>query len=213
MCVSTARIWPCAALPAQRVLSVLPNSEAVLPLLCQNLLSGEGAALTRRDVATAHCCSACLGTPVAGHHHSRARGAVMGLHAACLRTEHSDAPPSDQTGLPWCQPTYPMCQWQAILLTWAHPAHLPAFNVIIGLESRGGPSATGTWQGQPRSCRGGGTWQHRTPSRREGGPGPRGRSERSGPWRSGPLTWWPWTSLGSPGPWGPPESTPALMGT
>jgi hypothetical protein len=118
-----------------------------------------------------HCCSARLGTPVADHH-PHARGAVMGLHAVCLCAEHSDAPPSDQAGLPWCQPTCPVCQWQAILLTWTRPAHLPTFNAVVGLESREGPSATGTWQGQPRSCREGGTWRHRTPSRGGGGSGP-----------------------------------------
>jgi hypothetical protein len=71
----------------------------------------------------------------------------------------------------------------------------------------------GMWQGQPRSCHGGGTWRHRTPSRGEGGPGLRGRTERSGPRRSGPHTWRPRTPLGSPGPRGPPESIPVLMGT
>jgi hypothetical protein len=141
---------------------------------------------------------------------THARGAVMGLHAVCLCVEHSDAPPSDQAGLPWCQPTCPECQWQAILLTWVHPAHLPAFNAVVGLESREGHSATGTWQSQPRSCHGGGTGPL---PRGRGVRAPRGRSERSGPRRSGPHTRRPWTSLGSPGPWGPPESTPALMGT
>jgi hypothetical protein len=37
--------------------------------------------------------------------------------------------------------------------------------LVGGLETREGPSATGTWQGQSRSHRGGGTWRHRTPSR------------------------------------------------
>jgi hypothetical protein len=31
-------------------------------------------------------------------------------------------------------------------MTWAHIAHLPAFNVVVGLASCGGPSATGAWQ-------------------------------------------------------------------
>jgi hypothetical protein len=191
---------------------VLPNSEAVLPLLGQNLLSGEEASLTCRVIASARTIAAYASAHLLQAIITHARGAVMGLHAACLRAEHSDAPPSDQAGLPWCQPTCPVCQRQAILLTWVRPAHLPAFNTVVGLESREGLPATGTWQGQPRSYHGGGTWRHRTPSRGEGGPGPRGRLERSGPWRSGPHTWLPRTSLGSPGPWGPPESTPALMG-
>jgi hypothetical protein len=38
----------------------------------------------------------------------------------------------------------PVYQWQAILLTWVYPAHLPAVNTVVGLESREGPSATGT---------------------------------------------------------------------
>jgi hypothetical protein len=120
----------------------------------------------------------------------------MGLHAACLRAEHSDAPPSDQVGLPWCQPTCPVCQWQAILLTWARPAHLPAFNAVVGLESHEGPSAMGTWQGQPRSYHGDGTWRHRTPSRGEGVQAP--EAGRSGQARGGLAP-----TRGGPGPpWG-----------
>jgi hypothetical protein len=104
---------------------VLPNSEAMLPLLGQNLLSGKEAALTRRAVASARTVAVHASTRLSQAIITHARGAVTGLHAICLRTEHSDTPPSDQAGLPWCQPTCPVCQWQAILLTWAHPAHLP----------------------------------------------------------------------------------------
>jgi hypothetical protein len=133
--------------------------------------------------------------------------------AACPRAEHSDAPPSDQAGLPWCQPTCPVCQWQAILLTWAHPAHLTAFNAVVGLESREGPSAMGTWQSQPRSYHGGGTWRHRTPSRGKGVRAPEAGQTgqaRGGlaPTRSGPGPPWGVRVRG-----GHPESTPALMGT
>jgi hypothetical protein len=181
--------------------------------LGQNLLSSEGAVLTHRAVASVRTFAVHASARLLQVIITHARNAVTGLHAVYLCVEHSDAPPSDQAGLPWCQPTCPVCQWLAILLTWAHPAHLPAFNAVVGLESREGPSATGTWQGQPHSYHGGGTWRHRTPSRGEGGLGPRGRSERSGPWRSGPHTWRPRTSLRSSVPWGPPESTPALMGT
>jgi hypothetical protein len=53
MCVSTARIWSCAALPAQCLLSTLRTVEDVLSLLGQDPLTGEGAALTRRAVASA----------------------------------------------------------------------------------------------------------------------------------------------------------------
>jgi hypothetical protein len=62
----------------------------------------------------------------------------------------------------------PCVSGRPYFLTWARPAHLPAFNAVVGLETREGPPATGTWQGQPRSHRGGGTWRHRTPSRGEG---------------------------------------------
>jgi hypothetical protein len=133
----------------------------------QNLLSCEEAALTRCAVTSArtvamHDCntSARLLQAII----TLTCGTVTGLHAACLRAEYSDAPPSDQAGLPRCQSTCPVCQWQAILLTWARPAHLHTFNTVVWLESREGPSAMGTWQGQPRSYHGGGTWGHRTPS-------------------------------------------------
>jgi hypothetical protein len=62
---------------------------------------------------------------------------------------HSDAPPWKQAGLPWCQHTCPVCQWAGHTLSWARAAHLPAFNAVVGLASRGGPSATSTWQGRP----------------------------------------------------------------
>jgi hypothetical protein len=168
----------------------------VLSLLGQNLLSGEEVALTRRTVASARTIAVHASARPLQAIITHARGVVTGLHAASQRAEHSDAPPSDQAGLPWCQPTCPVCQWQAILLTWARPAYLPTFNAVVGLESREGPSAMGTRQGQPCSYHGGSTWRHRTPSRGERGPGPRGRSERSDPWRSGPHTWRPRTSLG-----------------
>jgi hypothetical protein len=58
MCVSTARIWSCAALPAQYLLSVLRTVEDVLSLLGLYPLTGEGAALTRRAVASAHTVAA-----------------------------------------------------------------------------------------------------------------------------------------------------------
>jgi hypothetical protein len=54
MCVSTAKIWSCVALPARCLLSVLRTVEDVLSLLGQYPLIGEGAALTRRAVASVH---------------------------------------------------------------------------------------------------------------------------------------------------------------
>jgi hypothetical protein len=74
---------------------VLPYSEAVLPLLGQNLLSGEKAALTRRAVASAGTVAVHASAHLLQAIITHARGAVMGLHAVCLRVEHSDAPPSD----------------------------------------------------------------------------------------------------------------------
>jgi hypothetical protein len=154
----------------------------VLPLLGLNLLSGEEVALSRRAVASARTVAAHPSAHLLQAIITHACGAVMGLHAACLRAEHSDTPPSDQAGIPWCQPTCPVCQWQAILLTLAHLAHLPAFNAVVGLE--------------PRSCRRGGTWRHRTPSR---GRGVRAlEAGRSGQARGGLDR-----SRGGPGPpWG-----------
>jgi hypothetical protein len=63
---------------------MLPNSVVVLPLLGENL-SGEGAALTHRAVASAR--------PVAAHASAlllqaiitHVRDAVMGLYAACAQ--------------------------------------------------------------------------------------------------------------------------------
>jgi hypothetical protein len=102
---------------------VLPNSEAVLPLLGQNLLSGEEAALTRRAVASARTVAVHASAHLLQAIMTHARGAVMRLHAVTQRAEHSGALPSDQASLRWCQYTCPVCQWQAILLIWARPAH------------------------------------------------------------------------------------------
>jgi hypothetical protein len=64
---------------------VLPNSVAVLPLLGQNLLSGEEAVLTRRAVASArtvavHALARLLQAII-----THACGAVTGLYAACAQ--------------------------------------------------------------------------------------------------------------------------------
>jgi hypothetical protein len=110
-------------------------------------------------------------------------------------------------GLPWCQPTCPVCQWQATLFDLGAPGPTTALNA-------------GRWAGDPRRA------SYHThvagpapfppqgrhvaapdPSPEGGGPGPRSRHERSGPRWSGHHTWWPRTSLGSPGPRGLPESS------
>jgi hypothetical protein len=54
MCVSIARVWSCAALPAQCLLSVTCTVEDVLSLLGRFALTGDGAMLTRYTVASAH---------------------------------------------------------------------------------------------------------------------------------------------------------------
>jgi hypothetical protein len=58
MCVSATRVWSCVALPAQWLLPVLHTVEDVLSLLDQYPHIGEGAALTRRTVASAHTVAA-----------------------------------------------------------------------------------------------------------------------------------------------------------
>jgi hypothetical protein len=138
--------------------------EAVLPLLGQDPLTGVEVALTlpRRRLCV-HCYSVHLSSPAAGHHHVCARcrdGTVR-----CLRTVYSvttrrlgnrrayrgvSLPASCVSGRPY-------------FLTLARPAQQPAFKAVVGLKTREGPSATGTWQGQLRCHHGGGTWQHRTP--------------------------------------------------
>jgi hypothetical protein len=159
--------------------------------------------LTRCAVASARTVAAHASALLLQAIITHARGTVMGLYAARLRVEHRDALPSGQAGLPLCQPTCPVCQRQAIPLTWAHPAHLPAFNAVVGLESREGPSATGTWQGQPRPCRRDGTWRHRTPSRGRRVQAPEaGRSGRArgglAPSRGGPGPPWRVQVCGNP---------------
>jgi hypothetical protein len=63
---------------------VLPNSEAVLPLLGGNL-SGEGAALTRCSVATACTVAAHASALLLQAIITHERGAVTGLYAACAQ--------------------------------------------------------------------------------------------------------------------------------
>jgi hypothetical protein len=96
-------------------------------------------------------------------------------------------------------------------LTWARPAQLPHLMLVGGLETREGPSAAGTWQGQPRSL-------YRT-ARGGTGPLPGGRrvraleADRSGLACDGPaITRSGPGPLGSPAPRGQPESPPALLG-
>jgi hypothetical protein len=97
----------------------------MLPLLGQNLLSGDEAALTRSAVTSTRTVAAHTSAHLLQVIITHARVAVMGLHAVSPRAKHSDAPPSEQAGFPWCQHTCSVCQWQAILLTWVRPTPLP----------------------------------------------------------------------------------------
>jgi hypothetical protein len=63
---------------------VLPNSEAVLPLLGENL-SREGAALTRRAVASARTIAAHASVHLLQVIITHAHRAVTGLYAACAQ--------------------------------------------------------------------------------------------------------------------------------
>jgi hypothetical protein len=63
---------------------VLPNSEAVLPLLGQNL-SGEGATLIRHAVASARSVAAHASAHLLQAIITHARGSVTRLYAACAQ--------------------------------------------------------------------------------------------------------------------------------
>jgi hypothetical protein len=63
---------------------VLPNSEAVLPLLGRNL-SGEGATLTCRAVASVRTVAAHALAHLLQANITHARGTVTGLYAACAQ--------------------------------------------------------------------------------------------------------------------------------
>jgi hypothetical protein len=179
----------------------------VLSLLGWDLPSGGEAALTRCVcTVTAHA----LALPITDHHH--ARSAVTGLYTVRALCTVIRRPPSDQAGLPWCQPTCPVCQWQAALFDLGAPGPTTALNA-------------GRWAGDPRRASSrrhaagpvplplrGGTWRHRTSSRGKGSPGP--PSSVEGAWpvmvRSSHVA--ALDPLGSPGPRGQPESHPALLG-
>jgi hypothetical protein len=112
--------------------------EAVLPLLGQDSLTDVEAALTlpRRRLRVL-CYSARLSSPAAGHHYLRARcrdGTTRRLPARGAVTRRLGN-----------RRAYRGISWADHALTWARTAHLPAFNAVVGLASRGGPSATGTW--------------------------------------------------------------------
>jgi hypothetical protein len=79
MYVSTARMWSCATLPAQCLLSVLRIVEDVPSLL------GVGAALTCRVVASARTVAAHASALLQQTIITNARGAVIGLYAACAQ--------------------------------------------------------------------------------------------------------------------------------
>jgi hypothetical protein len=57
----------------------------------------------------------------------------------------------ETSGLTVVSPYLPSVSVGRPSLSLARAAHLPVFNAVVGLASHGGPSATGTWQGWPRS--------------------------------------------------------------
>jgi hypothetical protein len=105
-------------------------------------------------------------------------------------------PPWKQAGLPWCQPTCPVCQWEAALFD------LGAHGLATALNA-------GRWGGDPRRAFSrrhvagptplppqGGSWRRRTPSLGEGVRAP--VAGRSGLACDGPAI-----TRGGPGPpWG-----------
>jgi hypothetical protein len=105
------------------------------------ILSGEGAALIHRAVATA--CA------VAAHASTLLLHAIITPRAAPWRdgtllahcTQWHDAPPWKQAGLPRCQPTCPVCQGQATPFDLGAPGPATALNAD-------------RWAGDPRraSC-------------------------------------------------------------
>jgi hypothetical protein len=145
---------------------VLPNSEAVLPLLGQNL-SGKGATLTRRAGASARTVAAYASAHLLQAIITHARARRHDGTVRRLRTVFGDATRrlGNRRAYRDVSLPAPCVSGRLYFLTWAHPAHLPAFNAVVGLESREGPSAVATWQDQPRTHRRGGTWRHRTRSR------------------------------------------------
>jgi hypothetical protein len=178
------------------------NNRVVPPLLSENL-SGEGAALTRHAVASAHTvvahASALLLQAIITH----ACGAVTAVR--CLRTVMVIRRAALETGG----------------LT-AMSAYLPRVSVV-------GPTTAlnaGRWVEDPQwaSCLGHAAgpaplppWGRHVvapdPFPGKGNPGPRGQLEQSNLCWSSHHRWQPRTSLGSPGPRELPESSPATLGT
>jgi hypothetical protein len=148
----------------------------MLSLLGCNLLSGGETAL-----------SCCVRT-VAAHalvrlftDHHRARSAVTGLYtvrALCTVIRRAAL----ETGglIPWCQPTCPVCQWQAALFDLGAPGPATALNASSWRGEPQGASSRRHAAGPAPIPPQDGTWQRRTPSRGEGGPGRQGQSERAG---------------------------------
>jgi hypothetical protein len=179
---------------------MLPNSEAVLSLLGQNLQSGEGAVLTHRAVASARTVAVLASARLLQATTTHARGAVTGLYAACAQYTVTRRATLETGGL-------------TVVL-----AYLPRVLVAGHTFDLGAPSPPtriqcGSWAGVPLL-----PWRRHVaapdPFPGGGGSGPleAGRSGQArggqAPTRAGPGP--PW---GGPGPRGPPESTPALMGT
>jgi hypothetical protein len=102
-----------------------------------------------RRCLRAHCGSARLGSPVTGHHNARARrhdGIVRRL-----RTVYGDTTRrlGNRRAYRGVSLPAPCVSGRPYFLTWARPAHLPAFNAVVGLETREGPPAMGMCRAIP----------------------------------------------------------------
>jgi hypothetical protein len=116
---------------------MLPKSEAVLPLLRQNLLSGEGAVLTHHAVASARTVAVLASARLLQATTTHARGAVTGLYAACAQYTVTRRATLETGGL-------------TVVL-----AYLPRVSVAGHTFDLGAPSPPtriqcGSWAGVPR---------------------------------------------------------------
>jgi hypothetical protein len=82
MCVSTARIWPYAALSCIVTAVSVTQQWSCVTTVGWEPVRRRSSADPLRCCLRVHCGSARLGSPVTGHHHA-VRGAVTGLYAAC----------------------------------------------------------------------------------------------------------------------------------
>jgi hypothetical protein len=84
MCISTARIWPCAVLSCIVTAISVTQQWSCVTTVGWEPVSRRSSADPLRRCLRVHCGSARLGSPITGHHHA-VRGAVMGLYAACAQ--------------------------------------------------------------------------------------------------------------------------------